>query len=62
VAGELAGALSADSAKTKADLAGANKMEPCVDDEDTDGRRFYKAHSFTNTEPGATEPMYYRYR
>lgn len=41
---------------------GAETFEINVDGEDTDARRFYEAHGFTNTEPGATEPMYYYYR
>jgi GNAT superfamily N-acetyltransferase len=41
---------------------GAETLEINVDGEDTDARRFYEAHGFTNTEPGASEPMYYYYR
>ena len=41
---------------------GAETFEINVDGEDTDARRFYEAHGFTNVEPGATEPMYYYYR
>lgn len=41
---------------------GAEVLEINVDGEDTDARRFYEAHGFTNTEPGASEPMYYYYR
>jgi GNAT superfamily N-acetyltransferase len=41
---------------------GAQTLEINVDGEDTDARRFYEAHGFTNTEPGATEPMFYYYR
>lgn len=41
---------------------GAEVLEINVDGEDIDARRFYEAHGFTNTEPGATEPMFYYYR
>nr|MDT0662839.1 GNAT family N-acetyltransferase [Micromonospora sp. DSM 115978] len=41
---------------------GAGSLEINVDGEDTDARRFYEAHGFTNVEPGAPEPMYYYYR
>jgi GNAT superfamily N-acetyltransferase len=32
------------------------------DGEDTDARRFYERHGYTNTEPGQREPMLYYYR
>jgi GNAT superfamily N-acetyltransferase len=41
---------------------GAEALEINVDGEDADARRFYEAHGFSNTEPGATEPMFYYYR
>jgi GNAT superfamily N-acetyltransferase len=41
---------------------GAETFEINVDGEDTDARRFYAAHGFTNIEPGAPEPMYFYYR
>ncbi|HEX5540080.1 MAG TPA: GNAT family N-acetyltransferase [Micromonospora sp.] len=41
---------------------GAETLEINVDGEDTDARRFYEAHGFTNIEPGAAEPMFYYYR
>jgi len=41
---------------------GAQELEVYVDGDDTDARRFYEAHGFVNTEPGATEPMFYYHR
>ncbi|GLY64093.1 GNAT family N-acetyltransferase [Amycolatopsis taiwanensis] len=41
---------------------GAEELEINVDGDDIDTRRFYESHGFTNTEPGATEPMFYYYR
>lgn len=41
---------------------GAETLEINVDGEDTDTRRFYEAHGFANSEPGAAEPMFYYYR
>lgn len=41
---------------------GAQTLEINVDGEDTAARRFYEAHGFSDTEPGASEPMFYYYR
>jgi GNAT superfamily N-acetyltransferase len=41
---------------------GAELLEINVDGEDTDARRFYERHGYTNTEPDQAEPMLYYYR
>jgi GNAT superfamily N-acetyltransferase len=37
-------------------------VEVNVDGEDTDARRFYQTHGFSNTEPDRTDPLLYYYR
>ncbi len=40
---------------------GGESIEVNVDGVDHDARRFYEAHGFSHTEPGAAEPMYFYY-
>jgi GNAT superfamily N-acetyltransferase len=49
-------------AEATARQRGAELLEVNVDGEDTDARRFYERHGYTNTEPGQHEPMLYYYR
>jgi GNAT superfamily N-acetyltransferase len=62
VRGKRLGHAMLEAACRLARERGAQTLEINVDGEDTDTRRFYEAHGFANTEPGATEPMFYYYR
>ena len=41
---------------------GSQTFEITVDEGDTGARRFYEAHGFSNTEPGATDRLLYYFR
>ena len=41
---------------------GSENFEINVDEGDTDARRFYEAHGFSNSEPGETERLLYYFR
>jgi len=62
VRGQRFGHAMLEAACRLARERGAESLEINVDGVDTDARRFYEAHGFSNTEPGETEPMFYYYR
>jgi GNAT superfamily N-acetyltransferase len=62
VRGQRFGHALLEAACRSAGQRGAPTLEINVDGEDVDARRFYEAHGFTNTEPDASEPMFYYYR
>lgn len=62
IRGQRFGHAMLDAACRLARERGAESLEINVDGEDIDARRFYEAHGFSNTEPGASEPMFYYYR
>ena len=41
---------------------GSQTFEINVDEDDTDARRFYEVHGFSNTEPGRTDRLLYYFR
>jgi ribosomal protein S18 acetylase RimI-like enzyme len=60
--GRRLGSALLDAALDVVRARGGELLEINVDGEDTDARRFYEAHGFTNTEPNQTDPMLYYYR
>ena len=60
--GHRLGSALLDAALALVRGRGGALLEINVDGEDTDARRFYEAHGFTNTEPNQTDPMLYYYR
>ena len=60
--GHRLGSALLDAAFDLTRARGGALIEINVDGEDTDARRFYEAHGFTNTEPDQTDPMLYYYR
>lgn len=60
--GHRLGSALLDAALDLVRARGGSLIEINVDGEDTDARRFYEAHGFTNTEPNQTDPMLYYYR
>lgn len=60
--GHRLGSALLDAALHLVQERGGSLIKINVDGEDTDARRFYEAHGFTNTEPDQTDPMLYYYR
>ena len=60
--GEGIGTLLLAAAESEVIRRGAQVMEINVDGGDTDARRFYERHSYSNTEPGENESMLYYFR
>lgn len=60
--GRGVGSALVTAAETITRDRGGELLEINVDGEDTDARRFYERHGYTNTEPGQDQPMLYYYR
>ncbi|MBO0852153.1 MAG: GNAT family N-acetyltransferase [Nocardia sp.] len=56
------GSALLDAAEAVVRGRGGQLLEINVDGQDTDARRFYERHGYTDTEPGQPEPSYYYYR
>lgn len=50
------------SVESEARGRGSEVLEINVDGQDTDARRFYRRHGYTDTEPGQSEPSLYHYK
>jgi GNAT superfamily N-acetyltransferase len=60
--GQGIGSALLASAERAARRGGAEVLEINVDGADTDARRFYERHGYSNRDPGEDEPMFYYYR
>ena len=60
--GEGIGHTVLERAMALARERGSETFEINVDEDDTDARRFYEAHGFSNTEPGRTDRLLYYFR
>lgn len=60
--GQGVGSLLLAAAEAAVIRRGAEAMEINVDGGDTDARRFYERHGYSNTDPGEGEAILYYYR